>query len=83
LVDPAKIDEWKDFVETREESLYSGILVDYVIEIMEKLESGATIEEVQEVFDTQPHSGASYTMVRNIVKDFSKRGAEFDAGIEI
>ena len=83
MVDPAKIDEWKDFVETREESLYSGILVDYVIEIMEKLESGATIEEVQEVFDAQPHSGASYTMVRNIVKDFSKRGAEFDAGIEI
>ena len=74
---PERAEEWKKCVEERAGDLYHGMDLDAAIEIMEKLESGATLDEAKELIDSQGHSGMSYGMVRNIVFSFSKYGPEF------
>lgn len=74
---PERAEEWKKCVEARASDLYHGIDLDAAIEIMEKLESGATLDEAKELIDSQNHSGMSYGIVRNIVFSFSKQGPEF------
>lgn len=74
---PERAEEWKKCVEARASDLYHGMDLDAAIEIMEKLESGATLDEAKELLDSQDHSGASYGMVRNIIFSFSKQGPEF------
>lgn len=51
--------------------------LDSALSLMEKLESGATMEEVKEMFDEQGRSGASAGIVRSILFHFAKRGPEF------
>lgn len=74
---PERAEDWKKCVEARASDLYHGMDLDAAIEIMEKLESGATLDEAKELLDSQDHSGASYGMVRNIIFSFSKQGPEF------
>ena len=74
---PERAEEWKKCVEARASDLYHGMDLDAAIEIMEKLESGATLDEAKELLDSQDHSGASYGMVRNIIFSFAKQGPEF------
>lgn len=77
---PERMEKWKQCVEARASDLYHGMDLDSALGLMEKLESGATIEEVKEILEQQGHSGASEGMVRNIVFHFSKRGPEFYEG---
>ena len=74
---PERAEEWKKCVEARASDLYHGMDLDAAIEIMEKLESGATLDEAKELLDSQDHSGASYGMVRNIIFSFAKQGPKF------
>lgn len=74
---PERAEEWKKIVESRAGNLYYGIDLDSALALMEKLESGATMEEVKEMFDEQGHSGTSAEMVRSVMFDFAKRGPEF------
>ena len=48
-----------------------------VLEIMEALANGEKMENVQEIFQGQEHSGASRVLVRNIVYFFSDKDLEF------
>ena len=77
---PERMEKWKQCVEDRASDLYDGIDLDSALGLMEKLESGATIEEVKEILEQQGHSGASAGIVRNIIFHFSKRGPEFYEG---
>ena len=74
---PERAEEWKKCVEARVGDLYHGMDLDSALELMEKLESGASMEEVKEIFDGQGHSGASAGMVRRMLFHFAKRGPEF------
>lgn len=74
---PERIGKWINCVEARAGDLYHGMDLDSALALMEKLESGATMEEVKEMFDEQGHSGASAGMVRSILFHFAKRGPEF------
>jgi len=74
---PERVGKWKECVEARAGDLYHGMDLDSALALMEKLESGATMEEVKEMFDEQGHSGASAGMVRSILFHFAKRGPEF------
>ena len=74
---PEKMEQWAQCVKTRAGDLYHGMDLDSVLELMEKLESGASMEEVKEIFDGQGHSGASAGMVRSMMFHFAKRGPEF------
>ena len=74
---PERMEEWTQCVEARASDLYHGRDLDDAIEIMEKLENGASLDEAKELLDSQDHSGTSYEMVRNIIFSFSKQGPEF------
>ncbi len=77
LIYPERLKEWEECVEIRAGDLYHGIELDDALTLMEKLESGAPIEEVIKIFEEQNHSGASASIVRSIILTFSKRGPEF------
>ena len=74
---PERMEKWEECVKARAGDLYHGMDLDSALALMEKLDSGATMEEVKEMFDEQGHSGASAGMVRSILFHFSKRGPEF------
>ena len=74
---PERMEKWAQCVEARAGDLYHGMDLDSALELMEKLESGASIEEAKEIFDGQGHSGASAGMVRSMLFHFAKRGPEF------
>ena len=74
---PERMEKWAQCVEARAGDLYHGMDLDSALELMEKLESGASMEEVKEIFDEQGHSGASAGMVRSMLFHFAKRGPEF------
>ena len=74
---PERMEEWKECVEARAGDLYHGIDIDSALALMEKLESGASMEEVKEMFEEQNHSGAGEGMVRRLMFHFAKRGPEF------
>lgn len=74
---PERIGKWINCVEDRAGDFYHGMDLDSALALMEKLESGATMEEVKEMFDEQGHSGHSAGMVRWILLNFAKRGPEF------
>lgn len=74
---PERMEKWAECVEARAGDLYHGMDLDSALELMEKLESGASMEEVKEIFDGQGHSGASAGMVRSMMFHFAKRGPEF------
>lgn len=67
---PEKMGEWKEFVDViaRTNSIST---VKLALDLMEKLESGAEISEVKELYG--PHNYE----VRNMILHFSKRGPEF------
>lgn len=77
IIYPERFEEWKKCVDGRASDLYHGEDLEAALELMEKLESGVTLDEVVEAFDAQNHSGASAGMTRRIIFSFSKRGPEF------
>lgn len=74
---PERMEDWKKCVEARAGDLYHGMDLDSAIQLMEMLDSGASMEDVKKTFDEQGHSGASAGMVRRILFHFSKKGPEF------
>ena len=70
-------EEWERYVKTRAKGIYNGMDLDAVLELMEGLENGESIEKVKEIFYNQNHSGSSEELVRNAIFKFSKRGPEF------
>lgn len=77
LIYPQMQDKWKDCVEKAVNGMYHGMEIDAALEIMEKLEEGINVEDLEAVLDAQDHSTNSYHLLRGIVFDFSKRGPEF------
>lgn len=74
---PERAEEWKKCVEAKAASDFYGKDLDEAIEIMEKLESGATLDEAKELLYSQNHFAVWYRVVRNIIFEFAKRGPEF------
>ncbi len=77
LIYPERLEEWKTCVESRAATIYSGNDLDAALAIMEKLESGASLDEAKKLLDSQDHSGFTSAMTKRIVFAFSKRGPEF------
>ena len=71
---PERMDEWEEYVESRSKDVNNIGEVESVLALMEKLESGATMEEVKEMFDEQDPSAR---MIRKMMFRFAKRGPEF------
>ena len=77
LIFPERYEEWEKCVVARAKDLYHGVELDSALEIMQALESGASVEEAKQMLDKQGHSGMSASIVRNILFAFSKKGPEF------
>lgn len=77
LIYEERQDDWRKCVEVRANDLYNGEDLEAALAIMEALDKGATIEEANELFKKQDHSGASAAMTRNIILHFSKQGPKF------
>lgn len=78
---PERVEEWTRCVDIRANDLYHGTEIDLALNLMQKLESGASIEEVKDIFTGQSVRSANFVrMVRSIMLRFAKRGIEFYEG---
>ena len=82
LIYPQKIDDWKRCVDIRSKDIYHGKDLDHALEIMTALEEGKPFDEVNQIVNSQHHSGMSYRIVMSIVTSFSKVGPEFYEAID-
>jgi len=77
ILDEKYHDFWGQVVPTRLNDLYHGKELRYVLEIVERLNAGCEMDEAKSIMDAQPHSGASFNLVCNMVRQFCDRGKEF------
>ncbi len=77
MIFPEKLQDWQEYVENSAEDLYHGNELEYALEIMEELDSGASIEKVLNIFEDKNYSGISKSKIIRTVLHFSKRGPEF------
>jgi len=71
-----KWEHWDKVVPVRLRDLYKGMELDNLLEIETLLLNGGTLEEAKDVLYTQGHSGMSFSLVRQMIKEFSFRGQE-------
>ena len=76
LVYPQKQELWEKCVNEYSTSGFSGQILKCAVEVMEALNSGATMEQVDEIIKQQGH-GNSLGALERIIFDFSKRGPEY------
>ena len=77
LIPAEKYKAWERFVKEEAINIYYGSTIEEALEIMEALENNMPIQEVEKLFLNQSHSGTSFSRVKKIVYQFSKRGPEF------
>ena len=70
-------DEWKELVEADATGMYTGLLTEDMLTIMEAIEDEKPVEDIVKIFDEQGHSGWSASIARNAVMRFSKNGYPF------
>lgn len=63
-------DLWETAVNYRESDLFGGAEVDYALDIMEYLDEA--YDKIKDTIDEQNHSGASFGMLRNLIRGFHK-----------
>jgi len=68
---------WDRIVPIRLGDLYHGMELGCCLDIVKILNNGGTLDEAKAMIDSQDHSGMSYGLVRNMVKEFCDRGNEF------
>lgn len=77
---PEKMEEWEKYMEqSSKDPFYYGADIDAALDVMEKLENGASIEEIAEGFSEQGYSHA-LNNARLLVLNFSEKGPNFYEG---
>ncbi len=76
LIYPERYDMWCECVCSCASDLYNGLELINALEVMEALDKGLSLNEVEKYIDDS-HSGASFGKLSKIVLYFSKRGPEF------
>ena len=61
----------------RASDLYHGMELDNCLDIVKVLNNGGSLDEARAMINNQGHSGMSFGLVRNMVKEFCERGNEF------
>lgn len=74
ILDEKYWEDWDNLVPIRLEDLYHGKELNDSLEIIEKLNNGATFEEIRKIIEDQNHSGMSLSLVRTIVNKFCIKG---------
>jgi hypothetical protein len=68
---------WDKIVPIRLGDLYYGMELGCCLDIVKILNDGGELDEAKAMINGQDHSGASFSLVRAMVKEFSARGLEF------
>ena len=68
---------WDKIVPIRLGDLYHGMELGNCLDIILKLNDDCSLEEAEAIIDGQGHSGMSYGLVREMVREFCDRGEEF------
>lgn len=74
---------WDKIVPIRLNDLYHGMELGCCLDIVKILNNGGTLDEAKAMIDSQDHSGMSYGLVRNMVKEFAERGKEFSEYVKV
>jgi hypothetical protein len=74
LLKPETTTEFQECLEIRATALYHGMDSKAAIDLMKTHAGGASEEDIKKLLSEQDHSGASYDMVRAIIKHFYKDG---------
>ena len=78
LIYPQVEKDWINLVQSCvHDSGYFLTLLDNVLDVMECLDNGGTIEKANQILESINHSASSYSSALNIIGCYSKRGPEF------
>jgi hypothetical protein len=77
ILDMDKWEDWDKIVPIRLNDLYKGMELKDCLDIIKILNNSGTLKEAKEILDSQDHSGISYGLVCQLVKEFCRRGQEF------
>lgn len=77
VLTPDKWQDWDEVVPIRLRGLYKGLELKQVLDIIKVLDNGGTFKSVETILENQNHSGVSYGLTVELVKEFSNRGEEF------
>lgn len=69
--------KWEECVPIRLNDLYRGLELEATLDIVKELNAGCKFSIAKNIIDNQGHSGASYGLVRSMIRAFCKRGDEF------
>ena len=69
--------EWSCTVAADATGMYTGLVTEDSLKIMEAIEKETPVKELVKMFEEQGHSGWSASLTRNIVMKFSKNGYPF------
>lgn len=72
-----KWEYWDKIVPIRLGDLYHGMELGNCLDIVKILNNNGTLDEAKKEIEKQNHSGMSYGLVCNMVKEFCSRGLEF------
>ena len=67
IIDPKLIGRWEECVDIRMGDLYQGWDLDAALDIIERLNNGASLEEARRMLDEQGHSGSSFAITISII----------------
>ena len=77
VLDKSVWEWWDSIVPIRLGDLYQGMELGCCLDIICALNSDASFETVNEVFDKQGHSGMSYSLVKSMVYKCGDKGEKF------
>ena len=69
--------EWEEVVPGRVRDIYNGDELADALLIIEALNKGQDYSKVEKILKDQSHSGASFGIVKALIKRFCKRGDYF------
>jgi ribosomal protein S25 len=72
-----KWDYWAEIVPIRLNDLYYGMELGCCLDIVKILNNNETLKKAKNEINSQGHSGMSYSLVCQMIKEFCKRGEEF------
>ncbi len=77
MIFPERYEEWERYVNASARSIYNGLEIEEVLQIMEALDNNPSMDEAINIFDGLNSSGNAEKMIKDTILEFSKRGPEF------
>lgn len=77
VLSEGKWNYWTEIIPIRLRDLYHGMELGNCLDIVDILNNSGSLEDAKEEMNSQGHSGMSWGLVREMVREFADRGEEF------